>query len=246
MIHHPQAMTDRSVIYDDRFGGLGALWPLLGVPATAAAVVVLGRRRRHLLVWSVPFLAALALQPAPWWTRFVLWLPGLGALALAVVLGRLGRAAATGLAALALALVGLPALVQREYIWGRPAATELLERVLHGDRRLVTNNAGTGWVELRPATTVGVEEGTDQFHYLLFGDRLQHRVVPVATSTTTAELAAGDLGVVLTARGSRLDRAAAVPGARNLAELLVLPPVRGFGDAVANVWIVDPAVPIGP
>jgi hypothetical protein len=96
-------------------GGLGYLWPVFGLPAVLVAAVAAARRRRGVAVAEIGLtlgLAALllAVQPAAWWARFVLWLHVVGLSCFAVALTRAsssptaltrGLSVACGLAALA-------------------------------------------------------------------------------------------------------------------------------------------------
>ena len=79
-------------------GGLGYLWLVGGVPATLALSLVLLRHRRDPFAGRFLFLAALTgvllgAQTSPWWSRFTVWLIGLGLPALVVVLQRAQAAA---------------------------------------------------------------------------------------------------------------------------------------------------------
>lgn len=111
----------RSIIgFDMRLGGLGFLWPLGCLPAVFALV----RRRiqtrtawRDELVsqplWLVLAIvsAGIVLLPCPWWSRFTIWVYGLGLPCLAVVqgwrMGRLGRAWLVACATIAFVEAGI-------------------------------------------------------------------------------------------------------------------------------------------
>lgn len=72
--------------YDMRLGGLGPFWFILGIPATVYAVRWIVRRRD----WAglLVFLAAgliLVFHPENWWTRFTMYIAGLGAVAFAMI-----------------------------------------------------------------------------------------------------------------------------------------------------------------
>lgn len=74
---------DPYYVYDSRLNGFGPLWPLLGLPALLVWLV--SERRGYPLV----ALAAIPmLHPLSWHTRYALFLPGLGGIALAAVLTR--------------------------------------------------------------------------------------------------------------------------------------------------------------
>ena len=70
--------------YQQRLGGLGPLWPWLGLPLLAATVVVLVRRRNVLLLPVAAVAVVFLVQPYAWWARFTLPLAALGAIAIAL------------------------------------------------------------------------------------------------------------------------------------------------------------------
>jgi hypothetical protein len=105
----------RSIVgFDMRLGGLGFLWPLGCLPAVFALV---RRRLRMRTAWRdelrcQPLWLLLAivgtgfvLLPQPWWSRFTIWIYGLGLPCLAVMqpsrAGRMGRAWIVACAAVA-------------------------------------------------------------------------------------------------------------------------------------------------
>jgi hypothetical protein len=96
----------------DPIGGLGYLWPVAELPAVIV-LLALGLRRgsdpgrgRLFFVAGVCFLL-LAVQPAPWWARFTLWLHVLGLPFLALGLARVSAGRTLSRRALALAVAGL-------------------------------------------------------------------------------------------------------------------------------------------
>jgi hypothetical protein len=76
--HHP-------IGYDQRLGGLGLQWLVLGAPALAVAAVGLVRRKRwaFLSLVVVPIGASAIASPAPWWARYTLAVAALGGVAVA-------------------------------------------------------------------------------------------------------------------------------------------------------------------
>jgi hypothetical protein len=99
---------------DAKFGGFGALWIFLGLPAMLAVLLLaalmkgLGPRTRlYRVALVVVPLAAFFLLVAPWWSRFTLFLPVFGGLAIAVLLQeatRWGRPVYTAILCVALAV----------------------------------------------------------------------------------------------------------------------------------------------
>jgi hypothetical protein len=76
---------DSYYAHDSKLTGFGPLWIILGIPSIAAWSI-LERKGWSLILASVLILMTLSLS---WHTRYSLFLPGLGGLALAVVLSRL-------------------------------------------------------------------------------------------------------------------------------------------------------------
>ena len=104
------------ITYDQRLGGFGLQWLLLGAPALVATVVGLVRRNRWSFLGLVllPIVASALASPAPWWARYTLPIAALGTIAVAWTMealvqrpGWLPRVAASGVGA---ALVGLTGL----------------------------------------------------------------------------------------------------------------------------------------
>lgn len=73
--------------HDTRLGGFGPLWLLLGLPALGTWLLL----DRRAILWTTIGAAVLLLHTHPWWTRHVMLLPGLGGIALGVVLSRVRR-----------------------------------------------------------------------------------------------------------------------------------------------------------
>lgn len=89
--------TGPALDFDYRLSGLGFAWPVLAVPAVFALLYRMWRepadRARYMPVAFVLLLTAacFALQPMAFWSRYTLWVWGVGALAIACVLERLLR-----------------------------------------------------------------------------------------------------------------------------------------------------------
>jgi hypothetical protein len=111
----------RSIVgFDMRLGGLGFLWALGCLPAVFALVRQRARMRstwREELVRQPLWLllgivsAGFVFQPCPWWSRYTIWIYGLGLPCLAAVLasrmGRRGRAWIVAAAGVALLEAGI-------------------------------------------------------------------------------------------------------------------------------------------
>jgi hypothetical protein len=111
----------KSIIgFDMRLGGLGFLWPLACLPAVFTLV---RQRLRVQTAWRDELLsqplwlvlaivsAGIVLLPCPWWSRFTIWVYGLGLPCLAAVArswtGRSGRAWLVACVAVALVEAGI-------------------------------------------------------------------------------------------------------------------------------------------
>ena len=69
--------------YQQRLGGLGPLWPWLGLPLLLPFVVALVRRRNPALIALAAIALVFLVQPYAWWARFTIPLMAAGALAIA-------------------------------------------------------------------------------------------------------------------------------------------------------------------
>jgi hypothetical protein len=91
-------------------GGLGYLWLLGGLPSIALLSIQALRNpaaasRRELLFTLVLILLLLAVQPAPWWARFTLWMHVLGLSCLVRLLQELASGSGAWRAPLSLGLL---------------------------------------------------------------------------------------------------------------------------------------------
>jgi hypothetical protein len=77
----------RSYSHDTRYGGLGVLWIILGIPSLVYTLLIVPRHRCRSLLWLLIVAGGLYLTvPDNWWPRYVLFLPALGAIGVAWVL----------------------------------------------------------------------------------------------------------------------------------------------------------------
>lgn len=195
--------------YEQRTGGLGPLWPWLGLPLAIAFAAVLARRRSVALVALVPVAAMLLVQPYEWWSRFTIPLAGVGAVAIAAAGAWAPRRLALAVRALALALalagVGLashavdPAaraepLVAGDLVRlaGKPYSERSVGAVFHPEYRFLEQ------VPEDATVVVDLEAPAVRFVYPLFGPRLEREVRPAGDGPP------GDAWVV-TERGRPLD-----------------------------------------
>lgn len=203
---------------DQRLGGLGPIFPLLLLPASA--ILVISDRRTTVRATFGLALALLVVLPAPWWSRGTLFLPAVGAAALAAVAtatpGR--RRTALLAATLALTVVGAACTV-RESVYaadrtqGRVGPVEALELARSSDPHDLVPYAGYRWLdEVHPDATVAVLEGAvPSLRVPLFGPDLERRVVVVSSSADPADLASSlraagaDLVLVPTAADELLE-----------------------------------------
>ncbi|MDX6677760.1 MAG: hypothetical protein QOE31_1812 [Solirubrobacteraceae bacterium] len=197
--------------YQQRQGGLGPLWPWLGVPLLPALAIGLVRRRSPVLLVLALAGLVLALQPYRWWSRFTIVLAATGALAIVAAATWAPRRwrVAVRCAALVLAVAGV-ALVSREVdpaararplparevvaLVGAPAAQRSPGRLFFGEYRFLEH------VPANATVLVDLHAPAVRFVYPLLGRRHSRRVLPA----TSAAPPAGSW--VVTSAGRPLDR----------------------------------------
>ncbi|MDP8907580.1 MAG: glycosyltransferase family 39 protein [Chloroflexota bacterium] len=175
--------------YQERRGGLGPLWPWLGLPLLLPLALRAVRWRTPLLLPLVVAAAVFAVQPYRWWSRFTIPLAGLGALAIVTAawssrpwLSRLVRASALSLALIGVLLSSYqvdPAARARPLraaallrLIGSPSGERTVGRIFYPEYRFVE--------EVPEGSTVVVDLRAEavRFVYPLFGSSLTRRVIP--------------------------------------------------------------------
>ncbi len=212
--------------YQQRSGGLGPLWPWLGLPLIVILAIPLVRRRSLLTVALAASAIVFVLQPYRWWSRFTIDLAALGAIAIAMAAvhapRRWMRRGVAG-AALALALAGAALSSYEVDPAGRAeplAATDVIRLAGEpAERRSVGHLFFPEYrfLENVPAdATIAVDLGAPavRFVYPLFGPSLERSVVP-ATEAGVPEGA-----WLVTGAGRALDRAARTSGRFTLASAI--------------------------
>lgn len=176
--------------YQQRSGGLGPLWPWLGLPLSIWLVVALARRRSAALLALVAPALVLLVQPYGWWSRFTIPLAAIGAVAIAAAVvwsqrAWLRRALQAGALGLAVCGVGLAsAAVDPAGRAEQIAALDVLQLAAEpSEERRIGRLffAEYRFLERVPDdATVVVDLGAPQvrFVYPLFGPRLERRVLP--------------------------------------------------------------------
>jgi hypothetical protein len=198
--------------YEQRLGGLGPLWPWLGLPLLAPAALWLRRRRSPALVALLVIGLVLVVQPYRWWSRFTIPLAAAGAIAIACAAVwaprrwmRGGvRGAALGLAVAAVLLSSLevdpasraPSLRADRLLdlAGSPARDRSVGHLFFREYRFLD--------DVPADATVMVDLGARRvrFVYPLFGSALSRRVVRAGAGPPPAGAWA------VTAAGRPLDR----------------------------------------
>jgi hypothetical protein len=209
--------------YQQRFGGLGPLWPWLGLPLLLALAVPLVRKRSPLLLALAAVAVVFALQPYRWWSRFTIDLAALGSIAIAATAIHASRAWVRRLvagSALALALAGA-LLASSEVdpsaraeplgaidvvrLAGEPEARRSLGRLFFPEYRFLDD------VPTDATIAVDLEAPEVRFVYPLFGPGLERSVVPVEDGRAPAG------AWLVTAAGRPADREARASGRFTLA-----------------------------
>ncbi|MFL5912979.1 MAG: hypothetical protein ACJ768_20730 [Gaiellaceae bacterium] len=176
--------------YEERRGGLGPLWSWLGWASLTIVGIGWLRRRRDLAVAVLlPVILAFAALPYWWWSRFTMYLPALGAVAIVLLLerlrpGLLKRALALSVVALAVVGVALASRGVEPAGFGRHLSTRgVVSVALHPSRRHTVGNlffSEYAWLDEVPRrATIGVEWEAPaiRFLYPLFGSRLQRQLL---------------------------------------------------------------------
>ena len=197
--------------YEQRLGGLGPLWPWLGLPLLLPLAVHLWRRRALAGLFLVTTGAVLALQPYRWWSRFTIPLAAAGALAVVAAPGWLPRRLARALrgATLLLALAGVllasyeidpvgrgRPLAARDLLGlvGEPASERTVGRLFHDEYAFLDD------VPEDARVVVDLRAEPVRFVYPLFGRELERDVLPAEAARVP------DDAWVVTGAGRPLDR----------------------------------------
>ena len=204
--------------YQQRLGGLGPLWPWLGLPLIVILAVPLVRRRSLLTVALAAGAIVFVLQPYRWWSRFTIDLAALGAIAIAIAAvhaprrwlrrGVAGAALVLALAGAALSSYevdpagGAEPLAATEVIRlaAEPAEQRSVGHLFFPEYRFLEN------VPADATIVVDLEAPQVRFVYPLFGASLDRSVVR-ATGAGVPEGA-----WLVTGAGRDLDRAARASG----------------------------------
>jgi hypothetical protein len=199
--------------YEERLGGLGPLWPWLGLPLLLALTVGLVRRRSPALVALAATALVFVVQPYAWWARFTIPLMALGAIAIAARAEwapRRWMRVALPVAALALAGAGVvlssyevdPAghgeplkATDLVRLVGKPSEERTIGRLFFPEYRFLER------VPERATVVVDLHAEPVRFVYPLFGPRHRRDVRPARGAVPLA----GAWHV--TSRGRPLERA---------------------------------------
>jgi hypothetical protein len=182
-------------------GGLGPLWSYVAAPL-AAFVLVHALFRSPQLLWSLflPVLAAVALQPYRWWSRFTIVLLAVGTVAVVYVLERLPPrlAGATKILCLALVILGLSYSTPATSVFdavGKPSSERTSASVSPPWFAWVDRLGDGSRIAADTSTEAGPGAGALIWYFFpLFGDRFQHRVFPL-TGRSDSAIARGLISV---------------------------------------------------
>ncbi|MBA3844175.1 MAG: hypothetical protein H0X39_16430, partial [Actinobacteria bacterium] len=208
--------------YEERSGGLGPLWSWLGWPSLGLASLFALRRRPDLVVSVLlPAAAAFAVLPYRWWSRFTMYLAGLGVIAVVAMLERVPddwrrRTFATAIVVLSLAGAALATRRVDPAGYGRRLGTgDLISLAAHPGRQRTVGNLffhEFAWVDdVSPRATIGVEFQAPQIRFLypLFGARLERHVVllnPGDETSVDKRLSGREPAYLFVGSGSAFDR----------------------------------------
>lgn len=221
--------------YDQRLGGFGPQWLLLLAPAIAVMVPGFLRDRvGYLLGLVVPFGVLFLLQPAAWWSRYTIFVAGLGAvcyvLAVQWLAGRWERALHVTL--VALVGIGMWWSVSPTYLaadQSDPLSPAEAVALLRADEktRMTSRFPWNGYTALadapRGALVAVPDRGRLLFAHPYVGTHLDRRLVVIPTPTDIG-------GLYAAARRVGADYVVLDPGAEPTAGLArgALDPASGF------------------
>ena len=208
--------------YESRLGGLGPLWPYLGLPLSLVlAGAALRRREASLLILLAAVLLSVVLLPYKWWSRFTIPLAAVGALAVVFcaesIRARWGRSIVLGGAAI---LVGAGLWLSLERVdpagQGRVLSLRRLAELAGKPSGARTTGAlffpEYRWVDGVPRRSViGVDLQAERirFVYPLFGPDLDHdvrRLVAGDAGGLERVVSEAALDYLFVGRGGRYDR----------------------------------------
>jgi Dolichyl-phosphate-mannose-protein mannosyltransferase len=178
--------------YEQRIGGLGPLWSWLGWSAVALFALDAVRRRRDVVVsLLLPLLLVFLLLPYKWSSRFTIFLPALGAIAVVALLARLRRGWPRSLlifSVLVLMLAGVARASWQLEPAGRGTPLTAIEILGFASHPARDRTVGTlffpeyAFLPAIPTTaSVAVEVDTPsiRFVYPFFGRKLERTVTPL-------------------------------------------------------------------
>lgn len=212
----------RGVTYDDHVLGLGPMWPLIGLPALLALVLL----SRQFLAppgrWAmgIVVLAGTA-HPYLWWTRFTIPLAVAGVVAAAILASRnRWLRPAISIGGLVLSLIGgLAGAWSTAYLqgWWGSAPTALQKIAADGPfltyEDLMPAMAWTG--SLAPDAVIAVDEALSSTGYPLFplfGPQLSRQLVGVSQASFVQTLQDPRVGAVIVEPDGELEARLRMPG----------------------------------
>jgi len=208
--------------YETRLGGLGPLWPWLGVPLGLSTLAAALRRRNVvLLTIAAAVVVPILVLPYQWWSRFTIPFAALGAIGITFTLGRLGGSRSRALLMGAVALLvcaGIGLSLVRVDPAGRGRVLTLADLAKLSTKPGDDRSIGAvffpeyRWVDRVPGgATIGVQLEAPQirFVYPLFGPTLGRHVLTlkaVSPGALADEVRTERIRYLLVGRGSRYDR----------------------------------------
>ena len=170
-------------VVDQRLGGFGPQWLVLELPALVAYAMYAVRKQRGVfLVFLLPFVALFLLQPASWWTRYVLFIVAPGAVGLACALERLRpKFARVGVQVVAVTLVLISVYVSSTQ--GSFSIVQFVGALNAAEQNTTLGywNPAYAWVDTIPSGShVGWVYAPDHWQiYPLYGAQLENKVFPI-------------------------------------------------------------------
>lgn len=193
-------------LYDQRLGGFGPQWLLLGPAILVMIFGFLRDRVVYLLGLLIPFCVLLMLQPASWWARFTIFFVGLGAVCFVLATRWLGGRWERVLHAGVVVLVGIGMWWSVSPTYLSATGTDPLSpaqafQLLRADEttRSATRFPWTDYTDLADAPRGSVVAIPDRnpllFTHPYVGTELRRRLVIIPTPADLATLRADLAGV---------------------------------------------------
>ena len=182
--------TQSDYSYEERRGGLGPIWSWLGWAAVWLGLDALRRRPAVVVNLLLPLLAIFFLLPYKWWSRFTIFLPAVGAIAVIALVERLRMGRRRTALVLAVMVLGLAGVARASWtldpagFGSKLSPPDVLELAAHPrrERTVALFFPEYAFLPLLPDTaSVAIDDSAPsiRFLYPFFGSGLDRTVTPL-------------------------------------------------------------------